>query len=106
MRRRSQLSRPYREAGIGPGQLVGRHFYPIAERLQALARGQRVVALVLIMSVRIRALCMEAVQFRSFGMAFLVRLRIFHDQPIKGPLRKACGRLAKACAVIAPAAGH
>ena len=35
-------------------------------------------------------------------MAFLVRPRDFHDQPLKGPLAS-CGRLGFACAVIASA---
>jgi hypothetical protein len=38
-------------------------------------------------------------------MAFLVRRRIFHDQPMKGPLAS-CGRSANAGAVIATAAAH
>jgi hypothetical protein len=33
-------------------------------------------------------------------MAFLVRQRVFHDQPVKGPLAS-CGRSADASAVIA-----
>lgn len=32
----------------------------------------------------------------------LARPRIFHDQPAGGPLRKACGRVGFASAVIAP----
>jgi hypothetical protein len=35
------------------------------------------------------------IQSRSLVMAFLVRLRIFHDQPARGPLA-CCGHLADA----------
>jgi len=63
----------------------------------------RLVATGLISTLLQPLLARLAAQSRSLVMAFLMRPRIFHDQPARGPLAS-CGLSADAFTVIAPAA--